>query len=1083
MAFRGAEGSRVVDRGWVRPRPAFDRRLDGALTHRLTTLVAAAGYGKSTVLASWARAVGGAFYRISSSDRDLTALAGGVLSAMRLRVPAVADEVLSAVGVPLGPAAITDEPTRASALASALSEALTERMSADLVLVLDGLDELGDAQGPCRFVDSLVRSAPAGLRVVIASREALPFPIARLRHDHEVLEFDAKDLALTVDETARWLERRLGADGASLAPVLRSATGGWPAATHAVIDAMAAANPAQWRRLVTEASATSSALDPLARAALGSLPEGARWLLRSATVTPRLGAELSLVLGAPPDALAIVASRGLFLEADADGYQLTPAGRQALRQHAPLDEHEARDVAEIAARWYVEHQAPNRAVQTAIAADHTALVESLLAAHGELLVDHPEDLLAALGQVSGSEDPGRLVDAAHLRLAGLAHFKRGDWDTARNLLTRVAHSAAFDSAVAYRLGVIDHLRGDLDGALSAYQQGIDADAPEPEAIMCVAMAAAARWLRGDRDGCAAMASRARERAARLGDHRPLAAAHTVLAMLAAFDGDGRANDAHYLKALDHAARAGDVAQQIRIRSNRASHRQTEGAFAEALAELEIALKLCDMTGFAPWAALAMSNRAETLIRLGRIEEAAVDASDAVDRWEAMGSRLMSYGLIRQAQVRALRGHIKAAIETFRRAASVAEQSGDAQGLGNALTGLADLVVRHDPETAAQLAERAAECNVGTAVVEAWLAGTNAAIAAGRPAVARELLDRAEVEAGRRYERASLARAAELRAILDGDRARAQEAVERWSRVGDPIGLAHAELIRASLGDPRLAAKTALDIQARMREIGCHILDDDIDSLVSGAVPAHESQVVVHTLGAFRVVRGGSAVPTATWQSRKARDLLKILVSRKGRPVPREQLVELLWPDAGTDPAAAKRLNVMVSTLRSVLDPEHAWSPDHIIASSANALRVDLSHVTVDIIDFLDRVADAAALDDAGRTGEALEHWRAAEAAYTGDFCEEDAYADWAAALRDEARLAYAHVSARIASWEDERGHHEQAARYWLRLLERDPYDERAHLALVRTLDRAGRRGDARRRYRAYADRMRELDIEPSPHPA
>lgn len=50
---------------------------------------------------------------------------------------------------------------------------------------------------------------------------------------------------------------------------------------------------------------------------------------------------------------------------------------------------------------------------------------------------------------------------------------------------------------------------------------------------------------------------------------------------------------------------------------------------------------------------------------------------------------------------------------------------------------------------------------------------------------------------------------------------------------------------------------------------------------------------------------------------------------------------------------------------------------------------------------------------------------------------------------------------------------------WLRVLERDPYDEAAHLALVASLSAASRHGDARRAYRRYSERMREIGVEPA----
>jgi DNA-binding SARP family transcriptional activator len=48
------------------------------------------------------------------------------------------------------------------------------------------------------------------------------------------------------------------------------------------------------------------------------------------------------------------------------------------------------------------------------------------------------------------------------------------------------------------------------------------------------------------------------------------------------------------------------------------------------------------------------------------------------------------------------------------------------------------------------------------------------------------------------------------------------------------------------------------------------------------------------------------------------------------------------------------------------------------------------------------------------------------------------------------------------------------------LLEQDHYDEQAHLTLVKVLLNAGRFGQARRHYRTYARRMKEMDVEPIP---
>ncbi|MEV0194852.1 BTAD domain-containing putative transcriptional regulator [Nonomuraea sp. NPDC050691] len=1069
-----------MERGWVQPRPALDRRLDGALTHRLTTLVAATGYGKSLALSGWSKAVGGVLHRLGPADRDLPVLAAALAGALSATVPGLPAELAAAAEAPLGPDA--DELSRAAALAGALAEALSARLRRGLALVFDGMDVIAGSPGSIRYVETLVRAAPRHLHVVTASRSPLPFPTARLRQDHEVLAFDAADLALTPDETAAWARARLGEPGAALAGTLHEACGGWPAAVQAALDALARTDPAEWRRTASGLAATSATLERLTLAAFRDLPPAMRELLRAATVLPVLADGLATALGAPPDTLAALAGRGLFLDTGPDGHRLTATSRHVLVRHAPLDRHEAHDVAAVAARWYAEHDRPEAALRAAVDTGHATLVLSLLGTYGRRLAERGDDVIAAIALLPEATRRSPTM----LRLAGVAEQNRGDWTRARELLSEVAEGPAFDAFVARRLGLVDHLRGDLDAALAMYGRGAAWGTPPEDAAACAAASASVLWLKGDRAGCAELADRALEQAGALGDPGALAAANTVLAMLAALDGDRRANDAHYLRALEYAERAGDIAQLIRIRANRASRHLDEGAYAEALEETEIAGRLSDLVAFAPYAALNVANRAKALIALGRLEEAAVDAADAVARWEAMGSRFVAYGLVRLADVHALRGDRASAIALYRRVVADAAGSGEVQELSHALNELAVLLAADDPEEAARVAKEALRLAEGMAGVEARLAAARVALTAGRADEARGLLDEAERVAGSRRDHAALAEAAELRAELDGDPVPAAEAVRRWSELRDPVGLARAELVRAELTrgeSPEPAAEVAARVRERMHAIGCRALDDRVDALLARRVPAAAGRLVVETMGTFRVLRDSVPVPRSAWQSRKARDLLKILVSRRGGPVGRERLVEILWPDQEDDAVGLKRLNVMVSTLRAVLDPAHERPPDDVVVSDEGALRLDLAHVEVDVERFLGLVAAAARLDHAGREAEALERWAAAESAYGGDFCEEDPYADWAVGLREQARHAYVQAAARLAAERARRGRHDEAARYWLRLLERDPYDERAHLGLVRVLDRVGRRGDARRRYHLYAERMRELDVEPMPYPA
>jgi DNA-binding SARP family transcriptional activator len=227
-------------------------------------------------------------------------------------------------------------------------------------------------------------------------------------------------------------------------------------------------------------------------------------------------------------------------------------------------------------------------------------------------------------------------------------------------------------------------------------------------------------------------------------------------------------------------------------------------------------------------------------------------------------------------------------------------------------------------------------------------------------------------------------------------------------------------------------------------------------------------IAVRTLGAFAVLRDGTEVSPREWQSKMARQVLEILVSHRGRPVPRQRLIELLWPEQPPGPTS-NRLSVLLSIVRRVLGPR-------VLVTDRWAIRLDLDLVDVDVERFLSSAAAARHAVAAG-DGRAARLLRAAADLYAGDFLDEDPYEDWAEVLRDEARAVYVGLLRALAAHSadvDGRVH------WLLRLVHREPYEEDAHLDLVRVLREAGRHGEAHRRYRAYAARMAELGIEAVP---
>jgi DNA-binding SARP family transcriptional activator len=290
------------------------------------------------------------------------------------------------------------------------------------------------------------------------------------------------------------------------------------------------------------------------------------------------------------------------------------------------------------------------------------------------------------------------------------------------------------------------------------------------------------------------------------------------------------------------------------------------------------------------------------------------------------------------------------------------------------------------------------------------------------------------------------------------------AADQPARAAELIGQAHG-----ASGEERIEARLAA---GRLRAAGLVV------PVFQGADPVGPVPVEIRTLGQFAVLVGGVAVPTAAWQSRKARDLLRILVSRRGLPIARDQLIELLWggDDAGK---AGHRLAVLLSTVRGVLDPQRRAPADHFVAGNSANIALNVDRVSVDVEVLLSDARHGLRLARGGHPADALAVLAGVERAYTGEFCAGDPYDEWSAPLRDEVRATYQHVLRVLADGSRSAGELDDAVRYLMRLLATDRYDERAHRDLVAVLTDAMRHGEAHRARLRYIAAMREIGVTPA----
>ncbi len=236
------------------------------------------------------------------------------------------------------------------------------------------------------------------------------------------------------------------------------------------------------------------------------------------------------------------------------------------------------------------------------------------------------------------------------------------------------------------------------------------------------------------------------------------------------------------------------------------------------------------------------------------------------------------------------------------------------------------------------------------------------------------------------------------------------------------------------------------------------------------------------LGGFRVRVGPRAVADEDWRLLKARTLVKLLALAPGHRLPREQLMDTLWPEADGD-AARRSFNYALHIARHALDraasPARAardrQAPQGVLRLHDGVLALATPDtLTVDVDLF------TAAIARARRTRDP-DHYCSALAQYAGELLPDDRYEEWATGPRELLRESFLQALVALAQLQGAGGDHATAIETLRRVLAVAPAHEEAHTLLMRLYDSAGHRALALRQYAQLREALRrELSVEPDP---
>jgi LuxR family transcriptional regulator, maltose regulon positive regulatory protein len=379
------------------PQPGFvpRRRLVQALGEGLVRgrvlVCAPAGFGKTALLADWARGGGRpvAWLGLDGGDSDPARFWRYAVAGLDRARPGLAGRVGPLLGPP---------PSRSF---EGLVTALINELAADpgpdeVLLVLDDY-HLVDSGPVHESVAFLLENLPPGLRVVVSGRADPPLPLARLRARGQLAELRAADLRFTAEEGAALLGETAGAGlpGTAVAALV-ARTEGWAAGLQ--LAGLSLRGHADAAGFVAAFSGSHRfVLDYLADEVLDGQTGQVRAFLLETSVLERLTGELCDAVTGRPGSQAMLAGierAGLFvvpLDEVRGWWRYHHLFADLLRARLAAEQPgRVRALHRAAAAWSEEHGLPDDAVRHALAAGDAAWAARLVERHVEALLGRSE---------------------------------------------------------------------------------------------------------------------------------------------------------------------------------------------------------------------------------------------------------------------------------------------------------------------------------------------------------------------------------------------------------------------------------------------------------------------------------------------------------------------------------------------------------------------------------------------------------------------------------------------------------------------------------------------------------------------
>jgi LuxR family maltose regulon positive regulatory protein len=1057
-------------------RPRLTERLLANLSRPMTLVTANAGSGKTTLVADFLRTHQRPFvwYQLDHTDADPLILLGYLTYGIQQVVPGFGEAMFAYLRE--SASELAQHPERA---VDVLLNEVLEQVEQQLVLVLDDYHHLGPETPVHAVLDRLLAYLPDVLHVVVISREMPPLSVARLRAQEPEAIIDRADLLFTDEETQQLFRKVFDLElTAEQLTEYRERTHGWITALQLVRQvaqrSLAGVQGQNGHPDLSEILRQSERdiFDYFAEEVFSGESEKVQPLLLRISLLNRI--ELDTCTALYPGmncsrVLPALVRRNVFITVASDGrgeeYRLHPLFQSFLRRRLRSEVGRAGVAAEhlLCAEHFAERQLWEQAARHFLTAEDFDSAAKLVAERGGKWIAS-----GALGSLASLADaiPTAALETHPRALAHRAEVARlrGEYDAAQALFRRT---------------------------ITLLQQQEDREG-EAEALRSLAAIA-----RSQRDFSVAFTYL--DRATQLTDEHSavrMKCGNTRGLCLVAM-GQWTAAEREFRAALQLAEERHDEYYARLIAHNLGTPAGMRGDFGEALQWLSRMLRTDSQRPPAPQEAIAHLNMARCYLYRGDFAACEQHLGSALERCQLFnlvalrGEIFEAYGNLYRELT-----EVERATEFYERAARAYDEAGINLERVELLEerALLSLKVGDLPTARAQLDRLINSRPVERDEMRFYTASLSRArvmIAQGEHESASTELTNAinyfrahglyyyeaqaclgvascELRLGREPEMFEhLRRALDLALRYD---------YEYWLQreiTSSPDLFSSEEAAEMLPADLRAQLATAL------RQVSQRPLAPQTAVAALALVTTPLVDLTINMLGPVEIVRDPTRplAPDA-WATRRARDILCFIASRRHRRASKDSIIDTFWGETDLD-VIERNFHPTVSHIRKALNSKQSFKQNFLLYRDGDyLLNTDFSY-RIDVEEFDRLLTEGELARRARQFDRCVECYESAVALYRGEFMQ-GSYDPWAEEQRSYYRKQYLQLLESLVSVAQKMEDWFKSTQLAQQILHDDPFREDIHCLLMRAHAALGNKGAVREQYEGLQRLLQsELGVEVS----